>query len=135
MQKTRTTISKITFLITLVVVLMTLAAIIFPALYHYSFGNYPDKLESQFEIGHQAYLIICGNIVIFAIGFAYYKNKIPFIGTKIDQIRQFEISKKISVIILIIILGTYVGFSTPELFLDEREQWADYIILEEALEY
>ena len=135
MQKTRTTISKITFLITLVVVLMTLAAIIFPALYHHSFGNYPDKLESQFEIGHQAYLIICGNIVIFAIGFAYYKNKIPFIGTKIDQIRQFEISKKISVIILIIILGTYVGFSTPELFLDEREQWADYIILEEALEY
>ena len=135
MQKTRTTISKITFLITLVVVLMTLAAIIFPALYHHSFGNYPDKPESQFEIGHQAYLIICGNIVIFAIGFAYYKNKIPFIGTKIDQIRQFEISKKISVIILIIILGTYVGFSTPELFLDEREQWADYIILEEALEY
>ena len=134
MQKTRTTISKITFLITLVVVLMTLAAIIFPALYHHSFGNYPDKPELQFEIGHQAYLIICGNIVIFAIGFAYYKNKIPFIGTKIDQIRQFEISKKISVIILIIIFGAYAGLSTPELFLNEEDQWGDYILLQDALE-
>ena len=28
-----------------------------------------------------------------------------------------------------------MGFSTPELFLDEKEQWGDYIILEDALEY
>ena len=134
MQKTRTTISKITFLITLAIVLMTLVAIIFPGLYHNSFGTYPEKYETAFDVGHQAYLLIVSNIVIFSIGFVYYKNKFQFINLKIDQIRQFEISKKISVIIVIIVLATYVGFSTPELFLDESEQWGDYRLLEEALE-
>ena len=135
MQETRTTASKIIFLITLVIVLMLLTAIIFPGLYHNSFGSYPDKSQSSFDIGHHAYLLIGSNVVIFGIGFVYYKHKIQFINSKIDQLRKFEISKKISVIILIIILGAYVGLSTPELFLNEEDQWGDYIILEEALEY
>ena len=62
------------------------------------------------------------------------KNKFPFLTLKIDQIRKFEISKKISLIILFVIIGSYIGFSTPELFLDERQQWGDYDLLEDALE-
>ena len=53
---------------------------------------------------------------------------------KIDHIRSFEISKKISIITIIIILGTYAGISSPELFLSEAEEWGDYLLLEEALE-
>jgi hypothetical protein len=53
---------------------------------------------------------------------------------KIDHIRSFEISKKISIITIIIILGTYAGISSPELFLSEAEDWGDYLLLEEALE-
>ena len=134
MQETRTTASKIIFLITLVIVLMLLTAIIFHGFYHYSLGTYPDKSQTSFDIGHHAYLLIGSNIVIFGFGFVYYKNKIEFITSKIDQLRKFEISKKISVILLIIILGAYTGLSAPELFLNEADQWGDYILLEDALE-
>jgi hypothetical protein len=134
MQETRTTLSKITFFATLIVVLMILFAIVFPGVYHYFFAGYPTQLETPFELGHKAYLLIGSNIVLFGFGIIYYKNKFSFINTKIDQIRNFEISKKLSVIIILFILITYSGFSIPELFLDEREQWGDYILLEDALE-
>ena len=134
MQETRTKASKITFLITLAVVLLLLVAIIFPGFYNYFFGSYPVQLETPFELGHQAYLLIGSNILLFGFGILYYKNKFPYLNSKIDQIRKFEISKKASIVILLIILGSYAGFSIPELFLDEREQWGDYLVLEEALE-
>ncbi|MBC8250804.1 MAG: hypothetical protein H8E89_04385 [Candidatus Nitrosopelagicus sp.] len=134
MQETRTTASKITFFITLIVVLLLISAIIFPGLYHYFFGIYPVQLETPFEFGHNAYLLIGSNAVLFGFGLIYYKNKFSLLNSKIDQIRKFEISKKVSIVILIIILSTYAGFSIPELFLDEREQWGDYFLLEDAIE-
>ena len=134
MQETRTLSSKITFLITLIIVSMLLAAIIFPGLYHYFFGGYPVQLETPFEIGHKAYLLIGSNLVLFGFGIIYYKNKFPLVNSKIDQIRKFEISRKVSVIVIIIVLGMYAGISSPELFLSEAEDWGDYVLLEEALE-
>ena len=134
MQTSRNYISKTVFLISLIIVLMTLTAIVFPGLYHYLFGNYPVPLETPYEIGHQAFLLIGSNIAIFSFGIIYYKNKVPPLTLQINKLRQFEISKKISIIIILIILGIYSGLSTPELFLDESEQWADYAILEDALE-
>tara|TARA_B100001123_G_scaffold383551_1_gene455564 strand:- start:1088 stop:2230 length:1143 start_codon:yes stop_codon:yes gene_type:complete len=113
---------------------MLLAAIIFPGLYHYFFGGYPVQLETPFEIGHKAYLLIGSNLVLFGFGIIYYKNKFPLVNSKIDQIRKFEISRKVSVIVIIIVLGMYAGISSPELFLSEAEDWGDYVLLEEALE-
>ena len=52
----------------------------------------------------------------------------------IEKIRTFELSKKLSVVILFVILGIYVGFSIPELFIDESTQLGDYRILKEGLE-
>ena len=109
--------------------ILLISAIIFPGLYHYFFGIYPVQLETPFEFGHNAYLLIGSNAVLFGFGLIYYKNKFSLLNSKIDQIRKFEISKKISIVILIIILSTYAGFSIPELFLDEREQWGDYFYL------
>jgi len=134
MQETRTNASKITFLITLVVVLLLLTAIVFPGFYHYFFGGYPTPLETPFEFGHKAYLLIGSNIVLFGFGLLYYKKKFLAFNTKIDQIRKFEISKRVSTVIILVILGIYAGFSVPELFLDEGGQWGDYFVLEGALE-
>ena len=65
----------------------------------------------------------------------YYKKKLPRnIYDLINKIRIFEIPKKPTLIILLIIFSVYIGFSIPELSLDESEQWADYEILEDALE-
>ena len=53
----------------------------------------------------------------------------------VEKIRTFEISKRVAIISLAIILGVYIGLSTPELFLDESKQWSDYkVILLPALE-
>ena len=129
-----TIIPKLTFFFTLVIVLMVLTAIIFPGLYHSFFGSHPISLETPFELGHKSYLLIVSNIALLSFGLIYYKNKFPPLNLKIDYIRSFEISKKISIITIIIILGTYAGITSPELFLSEAEDWGDYAVLEQALE-
>ena len=134
MQETRTTASKITFFVTLIAILMILTAIVFPGFFHYFFSDYPVQLESPFEFGHKAYLVIGSNIVLFGLGIIYYKNKFSFLNLKIDKIRNFEIPQKISTIIILVILVSYAGISTPELLLDESEQWGDYEILIDSLE-
>ena len=129
-----TIVPKLTFFFTLVIVLMVLTAIIFPGLYHSFFGSHPISLETPFELGHKSYLLIVSNIALLSFGLIYYKNKFPPLNLKIDYIRSFEISKKISIITIIIILGTYAGITSPELFLSEAEDWGDYAVLEQALE-
>ena len=134
MLETRTISSKITFVMTLAVVSLFLLAIIFPGIYHNSFSDFPTRNSSGFELGHQAYIVVASNVLVFAFGYIYYKNKIPSINHKIEQIRNFEISRKITVIILIVIISLYAGFSAPELLLDESEQWGDYHVLLDSLE-
>jgi hypothetical protein len=74
-----------------------------------------------------AIFLIVSNVVIFGFGIAYYKKKIPsLVHDVVEKIRTFEISKKVAVISLAIILGVYVGLSTPELFLNEGKDWSDY---------
>ena len=123
------------FFCTLAVVLLTLIPVIFPALFSSLFGMFTENLN-PFEFGYQSIFLIVSNIVIFGVGFAYYKNKIPSsIHDVFEKIRRFEISKRIAIISLIIILGIYIGLSIPELFLDEANQWSDYsTVLLPALE-
>ena len=119
-------VSYAVFFITLVVVLLTLIPVIFPALYSSSFGMFTENLD-PFESGHQSVFLIVSNVVIFAFGIMYYKKKISsLVYNAIEKIRTFEISKKVTIISLAIILGVYIGLSTPELFLDEGKQWSDY---------
>ncbi len=127
-------ISYAVFFCTLAVIILTLITVIFPALFSSYFGLYAENLE-PFELGHQATFLITGNVIIFGLGILYYKKKIPStLSSVIEKIRIFELSKKVSVVVLLIILGIYVGFSAPELFIDESTQWGDYKVLEEALE-
>ena len=119
-------VSYVVFFSTLVIVLLTLTPVIFPALFSSVFGMFTENLN-PFELGYQSVFLIVSNAVIIGFGFAYYKNKIPpSIYDIFEKIRIFEISKKITVIFLAIILGIYIGLSVPELFLDESKEWSDY---------
>ena len=69
-------VSYIVFFCALVVVLLTLSTVVFPALFSSSFGMYSDNLNA-FELGHQSIFLIVSNIVIFGFGIAYYKKRIP----------------------------------------------------------
>jgi len=128
-------VSYVVFFCTLVVVLLTLTPVIFPALYSSFFGMYTENLE-PFELGYQSVFFIVSNFLIFGFGIAYYKKKIPsLVYSVVEKIRTFEISKRVSIISLAVILVVYVGLSAPELFLDEGEQWSDYdAVLIPALE-
>ena len=115
------------FIATIIVIFLIYIPIVFPALFSSLVGNYSDTIKNTFEFGHQAFILIFSNIIILGFGFAYYKQKLPTqLQNTIEKISSFEISKKTTIIVFFIILGIYIGFSTPELFLDEKLQWDDY---------
>ena len=119
-------VSYVVFFCTLVVVLLNLIPIIFPPLYSSFFGMFTENLD-PFELGYQSAFLVVSNVVILGLGVAYYKKKIPSsVHDLVEKIRTFEISKRVAIIYLAIILGIYVGLSTPELFLDESAEWSDY---------
>ena len=123
------------FIATIIVIFLIYTPIIFPALFSSLVGSYSDTINNPFEFGHQAFILIISNIIILGFGFAYYKQKLPIrLQNIIERVRSFEISKKTTIIVFIIIMGIYIGLSAPELFLDEALQWDDYIVLETALE-
>ena len=127
-------ISYLVFLCTIVTVLLTLIPVVFPALFSSYFGLYSENLDA-FETGYLASFLIISNVMIFGFGIAYYKKKMPLIvSNAIEKIRTFEISKRVAIISLFVILGIYIGFTFPELFIDESTQWADYVVLEKGLE-
>ena len=119
-------VSYAVFFCTLVVVLLTLTPVIFPALFSSFFGMFTENLN-PFELGYQSIFLIVSNVVIFGFGIAYYKKKIPsLVSNGIEKIRTFEIPKKTAIVSLAVILIVYIGLSTPELFLNESTSWSDY---------
>ena len=132
--KNSSKVSYAVFFCTIIPVLLILIPIIFPAFFSSYFTIFTEILN-PFEFGYQSFFLIVSNVVIFGFGIAYYKKKIPsLVFDFVEKIRTFEISKRVAIISLAIILGIYVGLSTPELFIDESIQWDDFWILSAALE-
>ena len=127
-------ISNVVGITTIFFILLCAVSIIFPALFSSIFGKFSENLN-PFELGIFGIPLIISNITFLSFGILYYKKKLPRnIFDLINKIRIFEIPKNPTLIILLIIFSVYIGFSIPELSLDESEQWDDYEILEDALE-
>ena len=132
-----TTISKsityTVFLFSIGIIGISVISVIFPALIISQTYDFPLDLN-PFETSPWALPIISIAISLFIFGFLHYKKKLPFsLSNGINFILNFEISKKVSIILGLSILVIYIGFSIPELFIDEAEQWPDFLVLEEAL--
>ena len=124
----------LTFFVTLSIVVFSLFAIIFPGFLLVAFSSYQTNLE-PFESSVWLVPIVSSNSILLIIGFAYYRKKLPLqIHKGIEFILNFEISKKTALLAGIIILVVYIGFSLPELAIDEGTQWNDWIRLQKALE-
>ena len=128
-------ISYVVFFPTIIIILLVLTPLIFPALFSYHFGMFAENLN-PFELGYLAFFLIISNVIIFGFGIIYYKKKIPsLIHNTFEKIRTFEISKRVAIISLVVILAVYIGLTIPELFLNEGEDWSDYnTVLLPALE-
>ena len=124
----------IVFLFALIMVGISLLSVIFPALILTEFGNISSDYYEKFEIGNNAILLILSNVIIFSLGYIYKKNKLETFSSFVNKIRDFDISKKQSLIVGIIILVVYIVITIPELSIDEATQWGDYSILTSALE-
>ena len=122
------------FLVTLGIVGISVFSVIFPAFIISNTYEFPNDLD-PFETSPWTFPIIISSFSLLTLGFLYKNEKLPSqLYSGIRFILNFEISKKTAIISGIIIIGIYIGLSSSELFLDERNQWSDYFILEDALE-
>jgi len=121
------------FLATIVIVLFSSVSIVFPALI-ISIASLHENDYDSFELGLLVVPLLVVNAILLGVGLAYHKKKLPTSVRKpIEFILNFEISKKVALIVGIILLIIYIGFTAEELLIDEQQQYPDYKILDDAL--
>ncbi len=118
-------VSWIVFLATLVMVVLSLISVVFPAfLSIYSEPKFPQGIN-PFETGIWTFPLLITNFALLGIGILYFKNKIPKQITKsIKFIFDFEVSTKVAFLTILIILGFYITLSVDELL--AKEPWEDF---------
>ena len=125
---------NVVFLFALILVGINLVSVVFPGLILHEFGNISTDKYNALEIGNNAILLIISNITIISLGFLYKTNKISIFSKYINKFRNFEISKKQSIITTVIILSVYIIMTSTELTIDESTQFDDFDILITGLE-
>jgi len=137
MPKVRKQASKIlpwaVFIPTLVVVLISITSLVFPALLvRASSPFHSDVLGTEvidpFTTGFLAAPLIGINLVVLGIGIAYYKGKTRDL---VKKITTFEISKKQAIIGIIIILVIFCAVTAGTLA--KEETWQDYSAVKKRL--
>jgi len=137
MPKVRKQASKIlpwaVFIPTLVVVLISITSLVFPALLvRASSPFHSDVLGTEvidpFTPGFLAAPLIGINLLVLGIGIAYYKGKTRDL---VNKITTFEISKKQAIIGVIIILVIFCAVTAGTLA--KEETWQDYSAVKKRL--
>ena len=110
------------FFATIAIVLFSSISIVFPALIISIFSIHENDYD-PFEPGLLALPLLVVNAILLGVGFVYYKKKFPSSVRKlIEFILNFEISKKVALIVGIVMLSVYIGFTVEELYIDESTQ-------------
>ena len=135
LEKSYSKTSKLVLLFSLFVVTFSLISVVFPALISETvvvsdlerMGITPYQ-EDPYQIGPMAIPLILTNGIIFA---SYLlRNKLG-LSSKFEKLLEFQISKKVAAVIIVIILSGYVVGTIPEL--DTKEEFDDFILVEKRL--
>ena len=114
------------------VVLFSLISVVFPGLIISIVDT--NLFGETFEIGAMGMPFLIVNVVIFSLIVLGIKQRLPNAFTDVIQkILSFDISKKNSFGILIIILSIYVVVTVNELSIYELNQYGDFLVLEKAV--
>ena len=115
--------------IALIVSLMTLVPVVFPALY--SISTVPNGFEKmgleidfidKYEIGVLAIPLIFSNAIVFCL--YIFRKKIP----KISKIFSIDIPQKVSLVVVVVVIVAYGSISFSEVYTDEIYQdWRDVL--------
>lgn len=126
-------VSWIVFLATLFIVLFSLTTVLFPSLVIRSTSSFIGTPINPYETGVWIYPLLATNFILLGIAILYKKNKLPQIVTRsIKFVFDFEVSKKIALIVLITFLAVYVSFTASEL--SEEERWDDYTAVKQRVQ-
>jgi len=129
------------FLFSVVIVLICIVSVVFPALIASSSSTIlqlrdlgiPILPVEPFVVGIWAAPLIAVNIIVFFLTILYFKKKLPSSITKLfNFIFTFEVSRKVAWIIVLVLLGIYVGASISELTIIEH--WEDYPGVKERID-
>ena len=122
-------ITYLVFGFALVVVILNIISLIFPALFITSFGNSESDFDS-FELGAWTIPFFTINLSILVFGFLYFRKMVPDkISRSFKFILNFEPSQKITIIVFSIMVGFYVFFTIAEISQLEIDVWQDWKIL------
>ncbi len=139
--KRPTPVSWTVFLFTISMVILSLIPVVFPSLIVANFTTVNDlerfgisgKQIEPYEAGPLAGALLVTSGIVFGLAVLHFKNKLPqSISKGFQFIFDFEVSKKVAIISMIVILAIYVAASANEL--SEEEQWEDYIGVKQRLE-
>ena len=134
-------VSWIVFFFSISMVIISLIPIVFPAgiVTWFTQVNDLDQFDfivperDPFQTGPLAGALFTTSGIVFTLAVLYFKNKLPDVISKIFEfIFNFEVSKKVALIFMIIILAIYVAASANELV--EEENFEDYIDVKKRLE-
>jgi hypothetical protein len=90
--------------------------------------------NNSYQLGQWTIPILVANVILFIMGVLYYKKKLPLILLIwLNKLYSFEISTKVSWIIVIALLTIFVGLSIDKLQHPEEVQWSDYHSLEKIV--
>ena len=114
------------------VVSFSLISVVFPGLIISIVDT--NLFGETFEIGAMGMPFLIVNVVIFSLIVLGIKQRLPNAFTDVIQkILSFDISKRNSFVILIIILLIYVVVTVNELSIYELNQYGDFLVLDKAV--
>lgn len=91
-----------------------------------SIGDQSSK-RNPFELGLWAIPVFISNAIFFSLLLLYYRKKFPPALLKtISFIINFEISRKVSFLILVIFLGIFIIYGIDKIENPEEPSWGDY---------
>jgi len=126
-------ISYVVFVLTLSMVIINSVSIIFPALIASLDKNFEIYVD-PFRTGPYALPVLVINLIFFSFLYLYLTKKLPNVLKDLGKfILKFEISRKTTVIVIVILLGGYVAFTIQDLSIDENEEWPDFKFLKFAI--
>ena len=125
----------IVFLFSIGIVLISFISVVFPALILASdtirIPGLPSVTPDPFEFGEWSGGVILSSVIIFSLALLHHKKKIKPLSKLFEKIFSFEISKKVSLITMAVLLIIYVSFSAGELSTEENLD--DYTLVKKRL--
>jgi len=133
-KETSKIVTIIVYAFVLTIAIISTLSVIFPALFGYLVLELETEID-PFELGIWAIPVISANLAVFIFGFLHYKKILPNpVQNALNFLVNFDISPKITFIVLVTILSIYIAFTFEELFLNEQDEWADMVRIKMVLE-